>query len=75
MEISLHPPSASDPVSHERGDTGAAPGGGILPDSHDLLVGRQDERGQMDRLLEAAGDGVDAEPPGNERKHRRRLLV
>jgi DNA-binding transcriptional LysR family regulator/DNA-binding CsgD family transcriptional regulator len=29
-------------------------------DSHDLLVGRQDERGQIDRLLEAAGDGLSA---------------
>ena len=60
MEISLDPPSASDPVSPERGDTGAPPSGGILPDSHDVLVGRQDERGQIDRLLEAAGDGVSA---------------
>src|SRR5215469_611427 len=28
------------------------------PDSRDLLVGRQDERGQIDRLLEAAGDSL-----------------
>src|SRR6516162_5170090 len=60
MEISLRPPSASDPVSHERGDAGADPTGGILPDSHDLLVGRQDERGQIDRLLEAAADSLSA---------------
>src|SRR5215467_5179525 len=57
MEIS---PSASDPVSHERGGAGAAPNGGILPHGHDLLVGRQDERGQIDRLLEAARDGLSA---------------
>src|SRR5215467_13790196 len=57
MEIS---PSASDPVSHERGGAGAAPNGGILPYGHDLLVGRQDERGQIDRLLEAAGDAMSA---------------
>jgi len=60
MEISLDPPNTGDPVSPERGDTGAAPSGGTLPDSHDLLVGRLDERGQIDRLLEAAGDGVSA---------------
>src|SRR5215470_11179204 len=57
MEIS---PSASDSVSHERGGAGAAPNGGILPHGHDLLVGRQDECGQIDRLLEAAGDGMSA---------------
>src|SRR5215467_855579 len=60
MEISPDPPSASDPVSPERGDTGTAPSGGTPPDSHDLLVGRQDERGQIDRLLEAAGDAMSA---------------
>src|SRR3974377_1341948 len=57
MEIS---PSATDPVSHERGGAGAAPNGGILPHGHGLLVGRQDECGQIDLLLEAAGDGMSA---------------
>lgn len=60
MEITPHPPGAFDPVSHERGDAGVAPGGTILLESGDLLLGRADERGQIDRLLAAAGDGLSA---------------
>lgn len=58
METSPQPAGMVDPVNRRRGVAGAATAGGIP--SECLLLGRESERSQIDRLLEAAGHGLSA---------------
>ena len=58
MKASPHLPGETIPVNQERGDASTVRR--VPPEGNSVLLGRELERGQADRVLEAAREGLSA---------------